>query len=93
MQTLLTVMVITLVVLALTIIAFLAVLIYVLLMARRTLKQVQLAVAHVENTAIRSLIPLLSFRRMFSDMSGFVDSIKAWAKVVPKKKKSRSDAE
>ncbi|PWU23313.1 hypothetical protein C5B42_03455 [Candidatus Cerribacteria bacterium 'Amazon FNV 2010 28 9'] len=85
MQLLLTIMIATLVILSAVIVVFLLLLIMVLLMMRRTLLKVQKAVDEVEKTALRSLIPLLSFKRMFTDMGGFMESVKAWAKVVEKK--------
>lgn len=76
----------TVIILSLVIITFFVVLIWVLLMVKRTLKKIDAAVMHVEHTAIRSLMPLLSFKAMFSDVSGFVESVKAWISVGKKKK-------
>jgi len=69
-------------------IVFFILLVGVLLMARRTILKIQKAVDDVEKTALRSLVPLLSLRGMFSDLEGFVSSVKAWAGILNKKKKS-----
>jgi flagellar biosynthesis protein FlhB len=93
-DTLLNLMVVNLIILSAVLVVFLGFLIYVLVMVRRTILQVQRAVDSVETAALRSLMPLLSFKRMFMDLGGFVESVKSWAKVVPaKKKKSRSSDE
>lgn len=57
-------------------------------MARNTIFKVQKAVDDVEKTALRSLVPLLSIRNMFSDLEGFVSSIKGWTGFLSSKHKS-----
>ena len=75
----------TVVILVIVIVAFLMVLITVLVMINKTLKKVQSAVDTVEDTALRSLVPLLSIKAMFSDVEGFVRSAKAWGSVISDK--------
>lgn len=75
-------------ILLVVIIVFFILLIVVLLMARRTLVKVQKAVDDVEKTALRSLVPLLSVKNMFSDLEGFVASVRGWTGLLSHKRKS-----
>lgn len=84
---LLSVLVFTTVLLSVVIIAFIVLLIAVLLMVRRSLKKLDMAIDHVEDTAIRSLTPFLSFRSMFSDVGSMVQSVRSWITLFDKKSK------
>lgn len=77
---------VTVVILTIVIVAFLIVLILVLLMMRRSLKKIDIAVANVENTALRTMMPLLGIRSMFADVESFVSSAKAWVNILTGKK-------
>lgn len=44
---------------------------------RRTLLRLREAIDNVEDTALRSLAPLLSFRALFTDTDGFLTAIRA----------------
>lgn len=75
------VLIFTTVLLSLVIITFLVLLIIVLLMVKRSLKKLDHAIDHVEDTAIRSLAPFLTFKSMFSDVNGMVQSVKSWVHI------------
>lgn len=91
METLVTLMAITLILLSVVLVAFLILLIIVLFMIRKTLFKIQKAVDDVEKTALRSLIPLMGIKNMFSDLEGFINSLRAWGKVLTGKRSSRVD--
>lgn len=92
MQTLIVVSSILLIILSVVVISFLVFLIYVLLLVRKTLVKIQKTVDNVERSALRSFIPLVSLRTMFSDLEGFVSSIKAWGRILTGKKRVDVDA-
>lgn len=54
---------------------FLIILITTLIMLRKTLQKLQKAIDSVEDTAIRSLAPLLSLRSIVSDLGSFIDTV------------------
>lgn len=91
METLTTLIVINLILVSLVLVIFIGFLIVVLFMVRNTLLKIQKAVDDVEKTALRSLIPLMSIKGMFSDLEGFVSSIKAWVGVLAGKRTRRID--
>ncbi len=69
------------------IISFLLALIFFLLTLRKTVLRAQQVINNVEDTALRSLSPLLSFRALFSDTQGFVSAIQTLVKSLRGKKK------
>ncbi len=77
--------------LCLSIAVFFVLLIVILFMLRNTLAKVQKAVDDVEKTALRSLIPLMGIKNMFSDLEGFVSSVKAWVSILTGKKTDHVD--
>lgn len=77
---------IAVILLIVVIVAFLAILIIVLLSVKKTLAQLQNAISNVEDTALRSLAPLLSFKAMFSDTRQFVSAASKVVKVLQGKK-------
>lgn len=96
MNTFLIVLSVLVILMSILMLISLVLIVIVLVMMRRTLTKVQLAVTNVEHTALRSLVPLLGLRNMFSDVQGFVETIKAWtglAKKTSKKKEKVIDAE
>lgn len=91
MNTLVFIMAAILIILSVVLIVFISLLIVVLVMLRNTAVKIQRAVDDVEKTALRSLIPLMGIKNMFSDLEGFVASIKAWADILRGKKVSHVD--
>lgn len=63
------------VLLTLVIVIFLVVLTVTLLAIKKTLQRLREAIDTVEDTAIRSLSPLLSIRSMLTDFGGFLDTV------------------
>jgi CBS domain containing-hemolysin-like protein len=68
------------------IVVTLVMVIVVLFTIKKTLAQLQNAISNVEDTAMRSLAPLLSFRAMFSDTRHFVEATTKVLKVLQGKK-------
>lgn len=68
------------------IVVSLVMVIIVLFTVKKTLTQLQSAISNVEDTAMRSLTPLLSFRAMFADTRHFVEATTKVLKVLQGKK-------
>lgn len=66
---------------------FLGMLIIVLVLLRKTLLRAQQAIDTVEDRAIQSLSPFLTFKSLFSNTDGFVSAFRSIMKAVRGKKK------
>lgn len=69
------------------IVVSLVMVIVVLFTIKKTLVQLQNAISNVEDTAMRSLAPLISFRAMFSDTSHFLSAVGKVVKAIQNKKR------
>lgn len=68
------------------IVIFLVMFVAVLFAVKKTLTQLQNAISNVEDTALRSLAPLLSFKAMFGDTRQFISAATKVVKVLQGKK-------
>lgn len=83
-------LVVIVVLLSMIIVSFLVVLTIVLLALKKTLVQLQIAIDNVEDTALRSLSPLLNLRYIVTDLGGFMSAIGSVTSLFANKKRTKS---
>ncbi len=83
-------LVVIVVLLSVIIVSFLVVLTIVLLALKKTLIQLQVAIDNVEDTALRSLSPLLNLRSIVTDLGGFMSAIGSVTSLFANKKRTKS---
>lgn len=83
-------LVVIVVLLSVIIVSFLVILTIVLLALKKTLIQLQVAIDNVEDTAMRSLSPLLSLKSIVTDLGGFMGALSSVSTLFANKKRTKS---
>ncbi|MBP9700382.1 hypothetical protein KBD71_03830 [Candidatus Woesebacteria bacterium] len=83
-------LVVIVVLLSMIIVSFLVVLTIVLLALKKTLVQLQVAIDNVEDTALRSLSPLLNLRSIVTDLGGFMSAVGSVSSLFTNKKRTKT---